>query len=378
VTPGFDALAVELEGLFARGVDTPIEDASFEALALRVFAHQYEANATYRAFCEGRGAGPGTVERWQEIPAVPARAFRHVDLASAAGPPEATFLTSGTTGAPGAPGGARARGRHPVPRLSLYRASLRPTFAAHLLPAGERLRFLSLIPPPARVPDSSLSTMIGDAGETFAASVTWLADPVTGPDLEAFLGAAAEVVAEGRPALVAGTAFAFVHLLDGLAADGGRVRLPDGSRIMETGGFKGRTRSVSREELHAGIDERLGVPAHRVVNEYGMTELLSQLYEPVLRVGPEGHGRHVPPPWLRVRALDPGSLEPLAAGQPGLLVFLDLANAGSVSHVLTEDVGSVAEDGVRLRGRTRDAEPRGCSLALEELLATREQGGPRT
>ncbi len=363
---GFDALVADLEGVFARGVDARLADAAFEALALRVFAHQFGANATYRAFCEGRGVRPGDIARWEDVPPVPARAFRHVDMVSADGPPEATFLTSGTTGSEG------ARGRHPVPRLSLYRASLRPGFAAHLLPEGERLSLLSLIPSPAVAPESSLSTMIGDVAGTFATGVSWLAHPRTGTDADSFLAAAARAQEEGRPVLVAGTAFAFVHLLDALAADGRRVRLPDGTRIMETGGFKGRSRSVSREELYAEIETRLAVPAERVVNEYGMTELLSQLYEPVLRVGPSGRGLHAPPPWLRVRALDPNTLEPLPPGQAGLLAFFDLANAGSVSHVLTEDVGIVSEDGVRLRGRARDAEPRGCSLALEELLSATE------
>lgn len=363
MTAGFDALVADLEDVFGRGVATPLGDGAFEALALRAFVHQFEANATYRVFCEGRGVRPDTVARWQDIPQVPARAFRHVDLVSADGTPEATFVTSGTTGAEG------ARGRHPVPRLSLYRASLRPAFAAYLLPEGARLHLLSLVPSPDLAPESSLSTMIGDVADTFASGTSWLAHPGTGTDAEAFLAAADRAEQEGLPVLVIGTAFAFVHLLDALAKAGKRVRLPDGTRIMETGGFKGRSRSVSRAELYAEIEARLHVPAIRVVNEYGMTELLSQLYEPVLPGGPGARGRHVPPPWLRVRALDADSLEPLPPGRAGLLTFFDLANAGSVCPVLTEDVGSVADDGVRLRGRAREAEPRGCSLALEEILS---------
>jgi len=363
VSGAFAALVADLERLFARGVDAPLDDEAFGALAERVFAHQLEANATYRTYCRARGLGPGSFERWEDVPPVPARAFRYVDLISAEDAPEALFVTSGTTGRGG------ARGRHPVPRLSLYRASLRPAFAAHLLPEGRKLPLLSLVPSPELVPESSLSTMIGDVADAFATRVAWLTHPVTGTDAGAFRSAAAEAVERGEPTLVTGTTFAFVHLLDALAADGARVRLPEGSRIMETGGFKGRSRVVSRDDLYAEIHARLGVPSVRVVNEYGMTELLSQLYEPVLRLGEGGRGLHVPPPWLRVRALDPETLEALPPGEPGLLAFFDLANAGSVAHVLTEDVGCVTEEGVRLQGRTRGAEPRGCSLALEELLA---------
>lgn len=138
---------------------------------------------------------------------------------------------------------------------------------------------------------------------------------------------------------------------------------------METGGFKGAGREVTRVELYRRLAEATGLPAQRIVSEYGMTELLSQLYEPVLSEGPGAAGTHLAPPWLKVRALDPVTLEELPSGEEGLLCFFDLANAGSVCHVLTEDVGSVAKGRVRLAGRVRGAEPRGCSLAMDELMA---------
>ena len=78
---------------------------------------------------------------------------------------------------------------------------------------------------------------------------------------------------------------------------------------------------------------------------------------------------HVFPPWMRVRALDPLTLEELEEGGEGLLAFFDLANAGSVCHVLTEDVGSVGSGRVRLGGRVVGAEPRGCSRAMDDLMA---------
>ena len=69
-----------------------------------------------------------------------------------------------------------------------------------------------------------------------------------------------------------------------------------------------------------------------------------------------------------MRAVDPESLAPRPPGERGILAFFDLANLGSVSAILTEDVGQVDETGVRLHGRAAGAEPRGCSLAMEELL----------
>ena len=138
---------------------------------------------------------------------------------------------------------------------------------------------------------------------------------------------------------------------------------------METGGFKGARRSVTKEELHRRISGRLGVADDHIVNEYGMTELLSQLYEPVLTEGPSARGAHLAPPWLRVRSLDPVTLDELPEGEEGILAFFDLANLGSICHVLTEDVGSVREGRAHLRGRRAGAEPRGCSRAMDDLMS---------
>lgn len=360
---GLDALARTLIDLMARGVQAELGDDDFQELALRAFRVQHHGNAVYRAFCDGRGRSPDTLERWEDIPAVPATAFKHLDLV--VGDPasaQRVFRTSGTTG------GAGLRGRHLVPRMDLYRASLLPNFRAHLLPEGEPLPLVSLIPSPAEAPESSLSAMVGTVAEELAGPAWWCAGPDGAPRSDAFLRATGELATSGRPALMVGTAFAWVHLLDHLARDGRTVALPEGSRIMETGGFKGRSRRVSRSELYRAMEERLGVPPERVVNEYGMTELLSQLYEPILREGPTSVRRHRPPPWMRVRALEPSTLAPLPYGESGLLCFHDLANAGSVCAVLTEDVGTVSEDGLRLSGRAPGSEPRGCSLALEEIL----------
>jgi hypothetical protein len=168
--------------------------------------------------------------------------------------------------------------------------------------------------------------------------------------------------------LILGTALALLNALERLEGEP-LALLPPGSRIMETGGFKGAGRDVTRVDLYGRLSEATGVPLERIVSEYGMTELLSQLYEPVLSEGPGAVGTHVPPPWLKVRALDPATLEELPGGDEGLLCFFDLANVGSICHVLTEDVGSVWKGRVRLAGRAGGAEPRGCSLAMDELMS---------
>ncbi len=368
----FTKLTDDLKATFRRGVAGPWPDELFEEWARRVFEYQFRANPTYSSYCRNRGVDPSTLGGWEEIPPVPASAFKAVPLVS--GDPrgvQRVFRTSGTTR------GAGGRGAHHVLNLDLYRASLTPNIEAHLYP-GARLRLLALVPSPDEAPDSSLSFMLGEALSVLSAGDgSFFVRPSEGLDVAGLGRALAEATEEGVPVLLAGTAFAFVHWLDALAEGAFRFELPAGSRILETGGFKGRSRTLSRLELYQALSTAHSVPIGRIVNEYGMTELLSQCYEPMLSdpeetvsaASLEGR-RHVAPPWMRTRVLDPVSLGPLPTGAEGLLCHYDLANAGSVMAVLTEDVGSVDDDGrLRVAGRVDGAEPRGCSLAMDQLLS---------
>jgi hypothetical protein len=368
-TGSFERLSADLKELMSQGVDCALADDEFTELALRVFRHQYGANRTYRRFVDARGRAPEEISHWTEIPAVPATAFKHVRLvAGEEGAGARVFRTSGTLS------GGERRGEHVVPDPDLYRASLLPTFRAHLLPEGHRLPILSLVPPPADRPDSSLGFMVETTIESLGGDGSgWFVDSRSGLRERPLHDALRRAEAEGTPVVIVSTSFGLVHWMDAMDRHGWRVRLPEGSRAMETGGFKGRSRSVAKDALYGGLQERLGIPPERTVNEYGMTELLSQFYEPVLREGEARGGplarRLVGPPWVRTRVLDPRSLDPVAPGVEGVLSHFDLANAGSVAHVLTEDRGVAVAGGFRVLGRIRGAESRGCSLAVDEILS---------
>ena len=302
---------------------------------------------------------------WEEIPPVPTAAFKDVSIGTDA--PEAVFRTSGTTIGP-----AGRRGEHRVASLALYRAAARRNYRRHLFPGAASVRVVSLVPNPTALSESSLGTMAGFISREPEVSVAaWAFDPERGVDVEAVrraVGARLGGAAAGEPVLLLTTAFALVQLLDAIE----ELRLPAGSRIMETGGFKGRTAAVDRETLYRRIGAVLGVPESHVVNEYGMTEMLSQAYDAVAGTAPPLPARvHRFPPWVRTRALDPASLAPLPPGRPGLLSHFDLANAGSVCHLLTEDMGATTSDGgFRFLGRAAGAVLRGCSLPAESFIRT--------
>jgi hypothetical protein len=134
-------------------------------------------------------------------------------------------------------------------------------------------------------------------------------------------------------------------------------KAPKGSRMMLTGGFKGRTRRVNEGDLLGMIQTRLGFEPANIVGEYGMTELSSQAYGKPFQS----------PPWLRMRVVDPTHLQDVAAGQQGLVAFFDLLNLDNVSAILTSDLGVLdAHGGLTLLGRAPGSRTRGCSLQAEE------------
>ena len=166
----------------------------------------------------------------------------------------------------------------------------------------------------------------------------------------------------GHPIGIAGTAFSFVHLIDAWA-DLAPLRLPRGSWLLETGGFKGRSREVSKPELYAQLARTFSLRDVDIYNEYGMSELSSQAYTH----GTEG--LHELPPWARVRVCDPATSREVSIGQRGLVRWYDLANVDSVMALQTLDLAERTQSGFRLIGRLPRTEPRGCSLGAEDLAA---------
>ncbi|MGE5673634.1 MAG: hypothetical protein ACM3XM_07055 [Mycobacterium leprae] len=328
---------------------------AFGDVALRLFARQYERCQPYRRFCDARHRTPDTVADWREIPHLPVTAFKHARIYSGEGEPGSFFQTSGTTMGP------ELRGRHYFQQLDLYAACAKPVFKQFVLPDVDRLPMLMLALDPRQNPHSSLSWYLEQQAEAFGTSAAWYVDE-SGLRLEA-LTAALQSVRE--PVALLGTAFAFVHLVD----SGLKVQLPPGSRVMETGGFKGKSREVGRQELYDLIHSALG-PDVVCVNQYGMTEMSSNCYDQTLVNGSSHKGG---PDWVRIRMLDPESLEEVEPGQPGVVAVADLANLYSCGFLLTQDIGVQHPDGFEVLGRAPGSEARGCSIAMDQFLVANRQ-----
>ena len=350
--------------------DDCIDDASFEALSLALFRIQMASNPCYRRLIEYSKVDPDAVASWRDIPCVPTAAFKELDLTSLT--PESrthVFRSSGTTQA------SRGKHYHFDPSLALYEKSLFDWFRFHLcesVGSGDAGMLCIMTPPASSVTDSSLIHMFdvvrnggGFVNSEFYGTVAtgegW------GLQGERLVGALDEGCRAGEPILLVGTAFNYVQLLDVLAERSECLSLPLGSRLLETGGYKGRTRELSKVALYEELGKALGISPDQIVSEYGMSELSSQAYDH--RIGIELDSS-IPryfrfAPWTRVQVVSPETGSEVGIGETGLIQVYDLANVWSVMAIQTEDLGVRHVDGVELVGRAEMSEAKGCSLMPE-------------
>lgn len=367
--PSSLAKLIDRVGAFVRACDeVPDAEAVFNELALEVFRFQFAHNGPLRSLCERRGVTPDTVTDWRQVPALPTAAFKEFELTClAAADRTVVFHSSGTTAQ------RPSRHFHSAGSLGLYTASLAPWFRRHLLATGPddaatsgRPQILALTPPPEAAPHSSLVYMLDQARREFGGQSScfagragdggeWNIDPAWVLDW-----LRRQTVLNQR-VILCGTAFNFVHLLDWMISRDERLLLHPGSAVMETGGYKGRSRELPRTELHQFISQRLGVIDQRIVCEYGMCELGSQAYDRVAG-GADNRRRFRFPPWARARIISPDTGREESEGRAGLIQIFDLANVCSSLGVQTEDLAIRHADGFELIGRATLANARGCSL----------------
>jgi len=344
---------------------------TFEELALELFALQFAANSAYRKMCDASGVTPQRVSTWTQILSVPTAAFKEFVMTCLHEADRTrVFHSSGTTGQ------QPSRHFHSAQSLALYEESLWRWFEVHLATDRDAdFQIVCLTPPVEQAPHSSLTHMFDTLscklGVGNVAYVGEVADDGSWTlDFNAARDALTRACHSNNSLILLGTAFSFVNLLDSFEQENLSLRLPAGSRVMETGGYKGRSRTIPKAELHALIAQKLGVPPSHIVSEYGMSELSSQAYD--LKLDANRDRQRVTrvfhfPPWARVQIISPETGLEVSKGETGLIRVFDLANVWSVLAIQTEDLAIRRGNGFELIGRASLAESRGCSLMAASL-----------
>ncbi len=354
-----------------RGIDHT-DEAMFNQLALTIFALQYQTSGLYRKFCERRGKIPETIACWEEIPAIPTDVFKTAQLSLFPELAQRTFMTSGTSNPDEKGVVAYDRGG-----LKLMDATIRVAAGEFLFPDRVNPRLLILAPSPESAPHMIMVYGMNRLIEYFGRSDSRFLVGPEGFKIQDLIHALEHCEQENIPAAICGGSFGFVNFFDHCKKIGRTFRLPPGSRCLDAGGFKGRSRELDREEFLECCGTYLGIAAAWCVNLLGMTETASQFYDncllnlfrgrPISRI-------KINPPWTRTLVVNPDTLEPLPKGETGLLRHVDLANRGHVCAIQTDDMGRLMGDGFEIDGRAGSGEAKGCALTIDELTRLQEDG----
>lgn len=320
-------MPTSIDDIALRFIELEMGDPRFEPWRRVVEQHQRLECAVYA--------------RYPDYRYLPIQAFKLADVTTfPVEEAEAVFVSSGT--------GNMTRSRHHVRNMKVYERSV---LAGYDRFVRGRVEMAGVAPVilghvPAYAKESSLVAMLEILMRERGA-------PGSGFFLED-LTVLETARARGRPILLFGAAFGLLDLLDT-----GAKPLPPGSTVVETGGMKTHRREVGREELHERLADGFSLPAHRILSEYGMAELLSQCWT-------DETGWFVAPPWMRFEIIDPeDGRTPMPDGKPGALALFDMANIHTVSNILTQDRAVSEGHRFRILGRLDAAELRGCNFLLE-------------
>lgn len=300
----------------------------------------------------------GELSDWRKIPLMPISEFKNGDVGLVLSDrmpfPGVEFHSSGTT--------QKDKSKHRMYDTETYRQSIIKSYS-NLVEEVTLPTFRVIILSPT-LPHSSLFYMMSYfADQLDYRGVREQFYDFTPGSVKEWLE---DLKEEEHPVILFGTSLAFYDLsqsLEGLD----KIELTYGSRMIETGGWKGRDIQLTPYELTSKIREFFSLEYINTIREYSMSEMSSQLYS-------WGRGEinyYHPPHWLSVRTVDPLTQTEVKRGEEGIISFIDLANIWSCPFILTEDVGVLYNNEygfptLELRGRAVSAPEKGCSLSYVE------------
>ncbi|MCF6349135.1 MAG: acyl transferase [Flavobacteriaceae bacterium] len=309
---------------------------NFEKFALVVFKHQARNNLVYRQFLSHLNIDINAIKTIDKIPFLPIQFFKSHKIISNTNSIEQVFSSSGTTGS--------LTSKHYVTDISIYEKSYITAFE-HFYGNVKGYTILALLPSYLEREGSSLIYMVDDL-------IKKSNKPKNGfylDNLSELKKTLIDLDTSGEKVLLIGVSFALLDLVEKY-----QFELKN-TIIMETGGMKGRRKELIRAELHNKLKKGFGVTD--IHSEYGMTELLSQVYS-------TGNGVFKTPPWMKILIRDTeDALQLLPHKKTGGINIIDLANINSCSFIATQDLGKTYNDGTfEVLGRFDHSDIRGCNL----------------
>ena len=308
----------------------------FNIHALELYEEQLKLNEVYSRYCSLLSLDID-VESYLEMPLLPIQFFKSEVVKSGNWKEEGIFRSSGTTDA--------LPSKHYIKSLSNYRRVTEACFQFALEDPAKYCH-LGLLPSYETNPNSSLLSMV----DHFISLSPYPYSSYCSNHPEMLINTLRTCNENQIPTVLWAVSYA---ILDFIEKEQPYVFA--NLILVETGGMKGMRKEITREELHGDISGFFGLK--NIWSEYGMCELMSQVYAP-------SRGRFIPPPWMKVRITDPG--DPFAAlptGRTGQLGIIDFKNGHSCPFIQTDDLGKLHADGsFEVLGRMDNSDIRGCNL----------------
>ena len=224
------------------------------------------------------------------------------------------------------------------------------------------VRGVSLIPTAADWPGSSLAQMMSWCAEL------WPVDYVGNYEWTTAISTSVQRAEGDEPVWLFGTAFDFVNACD----SGVKFNLPSGSVVIETGGTKGKSRSVTRDELYQLIEHHFGISKAHIISEYGMCELASQAYD-AAPLCPDGQRGFRFPGWVTISTQQADNK--FYDNGFGAVTINDPLRCDIRFAIRTQDLAELRPDrSFVLAGRVPSSVLKGCSLRVEDYFADRTTG----
>ena len=243
--------------------------------------------------------------------------------------------------------------------VALYKIGAMSTYysvLAHYFKNPMFPEVISLVPPTSVWPDSSLAQMITWISEYWHVSFE---DPNT---------VESRCQKFKQPIILFATAYHLMWLLE----SEWRLLLPQGSVIIETGGYKGKTKELPRKEFYNALQRKFGVTSDFIVSEYGMCESATQAYDFISSPNDESptpleERLFFLPSWIEPSVTQRGGF--LRPQGDGALVLDDPMRIDYPWPLRTQDFVRLEfnKKAFRLIGRVASAKLKGCSLSAESV-----------
>lgn len=314
---------------------------SFEERCLNVFQFQIQRNPILNRFFELFGLKPTSQPSPEDIPLLPIRGFKdgRIIVDTKNNDPDLIFKSSGTSD--------KTKSTHYIVSQKIYETAILEEFKKHF-PFDEYI-ILFYLPGYDQNPHSSLIWM---------AKFLIKSDPSNQSQfvsIEDLANIKSISQKRDKKILLFGAAFGLMDLIES-----GEFTAVDNLEVLETGGMKTHRREMTKPELRKELEGGFGIPQKNIHSEYGMCELLSQMYA----IGDEWFQT---PHWVQFSIRDPINPSRICdVGEEGKIGIIDLANIYSCPYILTDDRGVMDTNGrFKILGRWNPQDLRGCNFLID-------------